>query len=109
MDPPLINDATFSAANPSAYTLSEIWPFSTTDADHPATGGLGLRMSNLGHNGNFPPFPTPDSSLRDASAEESTVTDQSAAAVATPNHRKRKDVEDESSKMVPTSTANDLV
>ncbi|MED6110059.1 hypothetical protein PIB30_039405 [Stylosanthes scabra] len=117
MDPPLINDSTFSAANPSSYTLSEIWPFSSS--------GLGLRMPNFGgQDGNFSPFQDSSSQnhnhnhsslLRDASADESTFTDLSTAAVATRNHRKRKGSsvaaaasEDDSSRMVSTSSANDL-
>ncbi|XP_054821570.1 transcription factor bHLH79 [Prosopis cineraria] len=106
MDPPLINESTFSSANPSAYSLAEIWPF---PGDHPAGPGLGLRMPHLGHNfGSIP-----DNSLhRDASAEESTVTEQSGggAAAASGNHRKRKDAtsEDESSKMVSMTSASDL-
>lgn len=111
MDPPLINESTFSSANPSAYSLAEIWPFT---GDPTAGPGLGLRMPHLGHN--LPGFS--DNSLhRDGSAEESTVTEQSAAAAAAAaasasgNQRKRKDAssEDESSKMVSVSSANDLV
>ncbi|KAJ1421772.1 Myc-type, basic helix-loop-helix [Sesbania bispinosa] len=82
MDPPLINDSAFS----SAYALAEIW---------------GGGMPNLGHT--VPPFDASHSNsiLRDASAEESTVTDQSAG-----NRAKRKDAtsEDECSKMVSTTT-----
>ncbi|KAK4257130.1 hypothetical protein QN277_006760 [Acacia crassicarpa] len=98
MDPPLINESTFSHANPSAYSLAEIWPF---PGDHPE---LGLRMPHLGHN--LGPFPD-NSRHRDGSAEESTVTEQS---VGGQNHRKRKDAtsEDESSKMASMISANDL-
>ncbi|KAF7806138.1 transcription factor bHLH79 [Senna tora] len=110
MDPPLISDSTFSPANPSAYSLAEIWPFT---GDPTPSSGLGLRMAHLGHN--FPAF-TDNSLHRDASAEESTVTEHSgggggaAAASASGNQRKRKDTssEDESSKMVSMSSANDL-
>ena len=102
MDPPLINESTFSSANPSAYSLAEIWPLS----GEPSTTGLGLRM------GNFGGF-AESSTQRDGSAEESTVTEQSGggAASASANRRKRKDVssEGETSKMVSTSSANDLV
>ena len=87
MDPPLISESSFSAANPSAYSLAEIWPLGS---DPP---GSGLRVGNgLGESG---------------SAEESTVTEQSAGGA-----RKRRDVssEDESSKnRVSTSRANQLV
>ncbi|XP_059443698.1 transcription factor bHLH79 [Corylus avellana] len=98
MDPPLINESSFSAANPSAYSLAEIWPLSA----EPGSGGLGLRMGslrpNLGGVGE-------SSANRDGSAEESTVTEQSGG-----DGKKRKEVssEDESSKMVSTSSANDL-
>ncbi|OWM65351.1 transcription factor bHLH79-like [Punica granatum] len=84
MDPPLINESSFSPAHPSAYSLAEIWPFS----GEPGSGGLGLRIGNLGGL----------VETRDGSLEESTVTDQSGA-------RKRKE---ESSEMVSTSSANDL-
>ncbi|KAK7281848.1 hypothetical protein RIF29_10161 [Crotalaria pallida] len=106
MDPPLVNDSTFSSANPSSYTLSEIWPFSATDPNT-TTGGLGLRIGNLGHNLNLTSFAadTCHSMPRDGSAEESTVTDQSGGGA-----RKRKDSpsEDESSKIVSSSSAHDL-
>lgn len=94
MDPPLINESSFSAANPAAYSLAEIWPFGGEP------GGLGLRMGNLG--GGL----GESSGNRDGSLEESTVTEQSGGG-----GRKRKDVssEDESSKIVSTSSANGLV
>lgn len=100
MDPPLINENSFSAANPSSYSLSEIWPFSINPGSDPNVsigGGLGLRMGNLGGFGE-------NSGLRDGSMEESTVTEQSGG-------RKRRDFssEDESSKIVSTtSSANDM-
>lgn len=98
MDPPLVNESSFSAANPSAYSLASIWPFGGDQ------GGsvLGLRMANLAQNlGGFRECST----NRDGSMEESTVTEQSGGG------RKRKDVssEDESSRMVSTSSANQLV
>ncbi|PRQ16059.1 putative transcription factor bHLH family [Rosa chinensis] len=94
MDPPLINEASFSAANPAAYSLAEIWPFGGEP------GRLGLRMGSLG--GGL----GESSGNRDGSLEESTVTEQSGGG----GGRKRKDVssEDESSKMVSTSSANGL-
>lgn len=96
MDPPIVNESSFSAANPSSYSLDEIWPFN----GEPGNGGLGLRMGNL--SGFL------DGQMnRDGSAEVSTVTEQSGGGGI---GRKRKDVssEDESSKMVSTSSANDL-
>ncbi|CAL0305057.1 unnamed protein product [Lupinus luteus] len=114
MDPPLINDSTFSPANPSAYTLSEIWPFSATEPR--STGGLGLRIGNLVHGVNLTSSlaaaDTCRSMLRDGSAEESTVTEQSGGGVvgAIRNQRKRKGAasEDEYCKFVSTSSANEL-
>lgn len=95
MDPPLVNESSFSAANPSSYSLAEIWPFPIN-----GSGGaeLGLRMGHLFGE---------SSGQRDGSVEESTVTEQSGGG-----GRKRRDFssEDESSKIVSTtSSANDLV
>ncbi|KAJ7956311.1 transcription factor bHLH79 [Quillaja saponaria] len=100
MDPPLINESSFSAANPSAYSLAEIWPFSGESG----CGGLGLRMGNLGQK--LSGF-AENLVNRDGSAEESTVTEQSGGGGS---RRKSKVVssEDESPKMVSTSSANDL-
>ncbi|XP_039011657.1 transcription factor bHLH79-like [Hibiscus syriacus] len=104
MDPPLINESSFSAANPSAYSLAEIWPFPINPGSDPTVvsgRGLGPRMSNLGGFGET-------SGLRDGSMEESTVTEQSVGCVG---GRKRKEFssEDESSKIVSTTTtANEL-
>ncbi|KAE8699898.1 Transcription factor bHLH79 [Hibiscus syriacus] len=104
MDPPLINETSFSAANPSAYSLSEIWPFPINPGSDPTVAagrGLGARMGNLGGFGET-------SGLRDGSMEESTVTEQS---VGCGGGRKRKELnsEDESSKIVSTTTsANEL-
>ncbi|XP_030531202.1 transcription factor bHLH79-like isoform X1 [Rhodamnia argentea] len=79
MDAPIVNESSFSAANPSAYSLAEIWPPS---GDPGIVGSGGPRAGNL-----------------DGSAEESTVTEQSGSG------RKRKDAnsEDESSKRVSSS------
>ncbi|KAL9993183.1 putative transcription factor bHLH family [Helianthus debilis subsp. tardiflorus] len=88
MDPPIINETSFSAANPSSYSLTEIWPFSNINGG--ANEGLGLKVnsfiSGFGEN------------------EESSVTDQSGG------RRKQRDAhsEDESSKIVSTSSNNDL-
>ncbi|XP_022738638.1 transcription factor bHLH79 [Durio zibethinus] len=104
MDPPLINELHFSAANPSAYGLAEIWPFPINPGSDPnvaTAGGLGFRMGNLGGFGDT-------SGHRDGSMEESTVTEQSVGYGA---GTKRKDLssEDESSKIVSTTTsANEL-
>ncbi|GMQ10399.1 hypothetical protein CsSME_00053413 [Camellia sinensis var. sinensis] len=98
MDPPIINEASFSAANPSSYSLAEIWPFPINGELSRGGGGLGLRMCNFGA------FAEANSS-RDVSVDESTVTEQSGGG------RKRRDAnseEDESSKLVSTSSAKDL-
>ncbi|KAI7738974.1 hypothetical protein M8C21_010441 [Ambrosia artemisiifolia] len=91
MDPPIINEASFSAANPSSYSLTEIWPFSSINGG--VNEGLELKVNSF-----ISGF---------AENEESSVTDQSGAA------RKRRDInnnnsEDESSKIVSTSSNNDL-
>lgn len=66
MDPPIINETCFSAANPSSYSLAEIWPFPiNVNEAGGTTGGLGLRISGFGESTNH-------------DLEESTVTDQSA-------------------------------
>ncbi|KAI3726923.1 hypothetical protein L1987_66730 [Smallanthus sonchifolius] len=85
MDPPIINETSFSAANPSSYSLTEIWPFSSINE------GLGLKVGSF-ING------------FGEAGEESSVTDQSGGG------RKRRDgnSEDESSKFVSTSSGNDL-
>ncbi|KAK6924926.1 Myc-type, basic helix-loop-helix (bHLH) domain [Dillenia turbinata] len=103
MDPPLINESSFTAANPSSYSLAEIWPFSNGICDN--NGGLGLRMGNFSQT--LSGF-AETSTNRDVSIDESTVTEQSRSR----GGRKRKDVmansEDESSKLVSTSSGNDL-
>lgn len=96
-----MNDSSFSAANPSSYTLSEIWPFPVNDA---VRSGLGLAVNSgrvftrSEHSGN-----------KDVSAaEESTVTDLTAGWGC----RKTRDLnsEDDSSKMVSSSSSgNELV
>ncbi|KAF5459810.1 hypothetical protein F2P56_019726 [Juglans regia] len=101
MDPPLINESSFSAVNPSAYSLAEIRPLGTD----PGGGGLGLRIGNMGQT----PLAFRESSAnRDSSAEESTVTEQSGGGCG--NRKKRKEVssEGESSKTVSCGSANNL-
>ncbi|KAI3521704.1 hypothetical protein L1887_11176 [Cichorium endivia] len=93
MDPPIINETSFSAANPSSYSLTEIWPFSSINGG--ANESLGLKMGSF-INGFAEPANNRD--------EESSVTEQSGGG------RKRRDAnsEDESSKLVSTSSGNDL-
>ena len=89
MDPPLVNEASFTAsANPNSYSLAGLLSFS-------GSGGLGLRMGTLG-----------------GGDEESTVTEQSGSGNG--GAKRRRDVgssfDDDSSKIVSTSSANqDLV
>ncbi|CAI9281331.1 unnamed protein product [Lactuca saligna] len=94
MDPPIINETSFSAANPSSYSLTEIWPFSSINGG--GNEGLGLKMGSSFINGFVEPGNNRD--------EESSVTEQSGGG------RKRRDAnsEDESSKLVSTSSGNDL-
>ncbi|CAI0399102.1 unnamed protein product [Linum tenue] len=102
MDPPLVNESSFSAANPSSYSLAEIWPFQGINVEAGAAG-LGLRVGNLASAIGF------GIGHPDGSAEESSVTDHSVAAAG--NARKRRDFssEDESSRMVSTtSSGNEL-
>ncbi|KAK1407281.1 hypothetical protein QVD17_38895 [Tagetes erecta] len=94
MDPPIINETSFSAANPSSYSLTGIWPFSSVNGGRIETLGLkmGTGFSRIGEH----------SYNRD---DESTVMEYSGGA-----GRKRRDVnfEDECSKIVSTSSAIDL-
>lgn len=101
MDPPIINESSFSAANPSSYSLAEIWPFSSAAANGDiGGGGLGLRMSSF-------------TGLLEAAANsinESTVTEQSGRSGGDGGVRKRDvNSEDDFSKFVSTSDANELV
>ncbi|CBI15304.3 unnamed protein product, partial [Vitis vinifera] len=91
MDPPLINESSFSAANPSAYSLAEIWPFPVNSAS-----AIGEPTAGLDSSAN-----------RDVSVDESTVTEQSGSRGG---GRKRRDVssEDESSKIVSTSSGSGM-
>lgn len=106
MDPPIINEASFSAANPAAYSLAEIWPFTAAgnggaSGDH-VGGGLGLRICS------FPGFAEAAAN----SVDESTVTEQSGSRGNVGGERKRRGVNsgDESSKIVSASAAaNDFV
>ena len=111
MDPPLINEGSFTTANPS---LSEIWPFS--NGGNSENGGmLGLRMGSgsgfvnglidgLLSNGLV------GTMNRDGSIEESTVTEQSGSLGGGGRKRRENVSEDESSKLVSTtSSGNEMV
>ncbi|XP_015067855.1 transcription factor BHLH089-like isoform X1 [Solanum pennellii] len=115
MDPPIINEGSFSAANPSSYSLAEIWPFAAAanggGNGELGGGGLGLRMSSF-------------TGLLEAAANsinESTLTEQSrrsggagggdgsGSGGGNVGVRKRDmNSEDDFSKFVSTSDANDL-
>ncbi|CAN4086106.1 unnamed protein product [Withania somnifera] len=109
MDPPFINEGSFSAANPSSYSLAEIWPFSAAanggGKGDLRGGGLGLRMSNF-------------TGLLEAAANsinESTVTEQSGrscgANVGGGNvglRKRDRNSEEDFSNFVSTTDANDL-
>ncbi|KAK9080472.1 hypothetical protein SSX86_000232 [Deinandra increscens subsp. villosa] len=84
MDPPIINEASFSAANPSSYTLTGIWPFSSLN---------GARIGEQNNN-------NPD--------DESTVTEHSGGGGGGCRRRRDVNFEDECSKIVSTSSAIDL-
>ncbi|KAJ4961346.1 hypothetical protein NE237_021256 [Protea cynaroides] len=104
MDPPsLINGGSFPSANASSYGLTEIWPF-------PLNGGgvggvLGLRSNHLAGY-----VETRGTGIvnRDVLVDESTITEQSESRGGA--RRKRRDAtsEDESSKLVSTSSDNDM-
>lgn len=111
MDPPIVNEGSFSAANPSSYSLAEIWPFAAAanagGNGELGGGGLGLRMSSF-------------TGLLEAAANsinESTLTEQNGrnaggAADGGGNVGLRKrdmNSEDDLSKFVSTSDASDLV
>ncbi|KAL6524378.1 hypothetical protein OROHE_016049 [Orobanche hederae] len=86
MDPPLVNEATFTAAsNPSSYSLAGLLSFPT------GGGGLGLRMRGI-----------------ESLLEESTVTDHSVGVNG--GAKRGRDVgnsfNDGSTKPVPTICAN---
>ncbi|KAK2997837.1 hypothetical protein RJ639_026499 [Escallonia herrerae] len=91
MDPPIISETSFTAANPSSYSLSEIWPFPISGGGGKA-GVLGLRMSGFGE----------AAANRD---EESTLTEQSGGGGGA-KRRRNANSEDESSKLVSTSSGN---
>ncbi|XP_004236164.1 transcription factor BHLH089 isoform X3 [Solanum lycopersicum] len=115
MDPPIINEGSFSAANPSSYSLAEIWPFAAAanggGNGELGGGGLGLRMSSF-------------TGLLEAAANsinESTLTEQSRRSGGAGGGDgsgsgggnvgvRKRDVnsEDDFSKFVSTSDANDL-
>ncbi|XP_059640939.1 transcription factor bHLH79-like [Cornus florida] len=106
MVPPIIIETSFLAANPSSYSLTGIRPFpiNRNGGVGEPSGGLDLRMSNLSEFG--------EAALnRDVSVDESTVKEQSGSrGGGSGGGRKPRDAnsEDESSKLVSTSSGNHL-
>ncbi|VFQ95688.1 unnamed protein product [Cuscuta campestris] len=99
MDPSIINAASFSAPNPTSYSLAEIWPClavagSTGGGDNPVGGGMGLRMCS------FPGFA--EAAAAANSVDESTVTEQSGSGGNACGGRKRRGGDD-STKVASTS------
>ncbi|KAG9449601.1 hypothetical protein H6P81_009566 [Aristolochia fimbriata] len=112
MDPSsLIHESSFPASNTStsAYNLAEIWQF-PIDSGAVTDSAPILGIQPAARRATYPqalPFadaPLPNN--RDVSVEESTVTEHSGRS----GGRKRRDSasEDESSKLVSTSSGNDM-
>ncbi|XP_042500821.1 transcription factor BHLH089-like isoform X2 [Macadamia integrifolia] len=106
MDPPsLINAGSFPSANSSSYGLTEIWPFLLNGGG----GMLGLQRNHFDQNlAGFVETIGTGIVNRDTSVDESTVTEQSGSRGRA--RRKRRDAvsEDESSKIVSTSSGNEM-
>ncbi|KAG2278317.1 hypothetical protein Bca52824_060872 [Brassica carinata] len=100
MDPPLVNDSSFSPANPSSYTLSEIWPFPVNDA---VRSGLRLAVNSTPSDKDVS-----TAAAAAAAAEESTVTDLTAGWGGR-KARALNSEENESSKMVSLSSSGNEV
>uniref|UniRef100_A0A7N0ZYM9 BHLH domain-containing protein n=1 Tax=Kalanchoe fedtschenkoi TaxID=63787 RepID=A0A7N0ZYM9_KALFE len=96
MELPLVNESSFTPANPASYSLEDFWPLGAGIGDH--TRVLGLRLANSERRiglGN-----------RDGSAEESTVTDQLISRNGGGGRKRR--LADESSKVADASGAEQL-
>ncbi|OVA11947.1 Myc-type [Macleaya cordata] len=112
MDPStLINETSFPSANPSSFSLSEIWPFQLPGSSSgvgESSGGLGLRRGQFGQNlGGFGEIGIGN---RDVSVDESTVTEQSGRS-GSGGRKKRRDlasVSEDESKLVSTSSGNEM-
>ncbi|KAB1207954.1 Transcription factor bHLH79 [Morella rubra] len=103
MDPPaLMNGASFSNSNAKPYNLPEIWPFQMNGHGGVGEfgGGLGLSRALFGD---------VDCAKRDVSGNHQVTLDQRSShggGVGNGCARKRRDLEDESAKAVPTSNGN---
>ncbi|XP_010272169.1 PREDICTED: transcription factor bHLH79-like isoform X2 [Nelumbo nucifera] len=114
MDPPsLINEGSFPSANPSSYSLAEIWPFPLNGGGGvgDSAGVLGLRRNHFGQNLSGFVETNGNGTVavnRDLSIDESTVTEQSGSRGGSGRKRRDAGSEDESSKLVSTSSGNDV-
>ncbi|KAK6249902.1 hypothetical protein QUC31_007374 [Theobroma cacao] len=100
MDPPLINESSFSAANLSSYSLAEIWPFpinSRSDPNVTTAGRLGVRMGTLGGFGE-------SSGHRDGFGADLSSEDESSKMVSTTS---ANEFNDSNGKRVKSSTKNE--
>lgn len=97
-----MNDSSFSPANPSSYTLSEIWPFPVNDA---VRSGLRLAVNSTPSDKDV----STAAAAAAAAGEESTVTDLTAGGWGGRKGRALNSEEDESSKMVSLSSSGNEV
>ncbi|KAF8390320.1 hypothetical protein HHK36_024845 [Tetracentron sinense] len=111
MDPSsLINEGSFPSANASSYSLAEIWPFPLNCGGGVSESGgvLELRRSHLGQNLDGVAETTrKGNGIRDVSVDESTLTEHSGRSAGVGRKRRDAASEDESSKLVSTSSGND--
>ncbi|XP_043707846.1 transcription factor BHLH094-like isoform X1 [Telopea speciosissima] len=111
--PPLMNDGSFRSVNTSSYSLTEIWPFPLNGSGAVGVAEpssvLGLRRHHFGQNlAGFVETTGSGTVNRDMSVDESTVTEQSGSRSGAGRKRTDAASEDESSKLVSTSSGNDM-
>ncbi|KAI4365896.1 hypothetical protein MLD38_021837 [Melastoma candidum] len=107
MDPPIVNESSFSAANASAYSLAGIWPFANGEA--PGGNGLGLAMGSLlGFLGDREGGASGDVSSVTENSGRSWVRRRDNAGLGAAAGCGNGNCEDECSKLVSTSCGNDL-
>lgn len=85
MDPPIINESSFSTANPSSYSLTEIWPFNE--------GGLGLKIGDSGESSVTEQSGNGGRKMRDVNSEDETsllVSTSSANDLSNLNGKRMK-------------------
>ncbi|XP_059655956.1 transcription factor BHLH094-like [Cornus florida] len=112
MDPPalnLIKDGLFQSVNAPSYNMAEIWPFPINGGASvgESRGGLELRSVPFGQS--LGRFADNASANRDVSGDDPMVLDQRGARSGGAR-KKRLDMalEDESAKVVSTSTSNGM-